>query len=184
MLFSIGILPVNTYADPGFSGHLGIVMHNLLNSYIKINPGDPIAKIEFSCLNDAVSKPYEGQHGYQTEIWPLRTDMILDSHEEQEDHRIGKPYEEIERAYGKELGKVIKRVFAYERRLLLFASIYFLIMLLIIAIAAITAETVEKASIHDFAIYKYLKSLYAKLLESDFLDFFDSLAINDRFLRS
>ena len=40
-----------------------------------------------------------------------------------------------------------------------------------------SAETVEKASIHDFAIYKYLKSLYAKLLKSGFLDFFDSLAI-------
>jgi len=136
MLFSIGILPVNTYADPGFSGRLGIVMHNLSNSYIKISPGDPIAKIEFSLLDEAVSKPYEGQHGYQTEIWPIRSDMILDSKEEQHDHRIGKPYEEIERAYGKELGKVIKRVFGYERRLLLFASVYFLIMLLIIAIAS------------------------------------------------
>ena len=41
----------------------------------------------------------------------------------------------------------------------------------------IPAETVEKPSCHDFAIYKYLKSLYAKLLKSGFLDFFDSLAI-------
>lgn len=134
MLFSIGILPVNTYADPGFSGRLGIVMHNLSNSYLKIIPEDAIAKIEFSRLENPVSRPYEGQHGYQTEIWPLRTDMILDKNEEKNDPRIGKTYEEIERAYGTELGRVIKRVFGYERRLLLFASFYFLIMILLIAI--------------------------------------------------
>jgi len=133
MLFSIGILPVNTYADPGFSGRLGIVMHNLSNSYIKLCPGDAIAKIEFSRLEHPVSRPYEGQHGYQTNIWPIRTDMILDHTEEKKDTRIGKPYDEIERAYGKDLGRVMKRVFGYERRLLLFAIMYFLIMILLIA---------------------------------------------------
>ena len=68
VLFSIGILPVNTYADPGFSGRLGLVLHNLSNSYIRITPGDPIAKIEFSRLQNAVHRPYEGQHGYQTKF--------------------------------------------------------------------------------------------------------------------
>lgn len=134
MLFSIGILPVNTYADPGFSGRLGIVMHNLSNSYIKISPGEAIAKIEFSRLENLVSHPYEGQHGYQTEIWPLRTDMILNENEKKSDSRIGQSYEELERAYGPELGKVIKRVFGFERRLLLFAASYFLIIILLIAI--------------------------------------------------
>jgi dCTP deaminase len=134
MLFSIGVLPVNTYADPGFSGRLGIVMHNLSNSYIRICPGDPIAKIEFSHLEHPVSQPYEGQHGYQTEIWPIRTDMVLDPNQEQTDPRIGQPYDEIERAYGKDLGRVMRRVFGYERRLLLLASFYFLIMVLLIAI--------------------------------------------------
>jgi dCTP deaminase len=133
MLFSIGILPVNTYADPGFSGRLGIVMHNLSNSYIKLQSGDTIAKIEFSRLEHPVSRPYEGQHGYQTNIWPIRKDMILDPAEEKRDARIGKPYDEMERAYGKDLGKVMKRVFGYERRILLFASLYFLIMILLIA---------------------------------------------------
>lgn len=134
MLFSIGILPVNTYADPGFSGNLGIIMHNLSNSYIKICLGDAIAKIEFSRLERPVSRPYNGQHGYQTGIWPMRTDMLLDPNEEKKDPRIGKPHDEIERAYGKDLGKVMKRVFGYERRLLLFASFYFFIMILLIAI--------------------------------------------------
>jgi dCTP deaminase len=136
MLFSLGILPVNTYADPGFSGQLGIVMHNLSNSYLRIKPGDAIAKIEFSRLQYPVCRPYEGQHGYQTGIWPIRTDMILDSREVEADSRIGSPESEIERAYGKELGRVMKRVFGYERRLLLFSIVYFLFMLALIAVMA------------------------------------------------
>jgi dCTP deaminase len=134
VLFSIGILPVNTYADPGFSGRLGIVLHNLSNSYLKIAPGDAIAKIEFSRLQSPVAKPYEGQHGYQTEIWPIRTDMIMTKDEIRQDPRIGQPHEELERAYGIDLALVIRRVFGYERKLLLFGGIYFFIMIVLIGI--------------------------------------------------
>ncbi len=134
VLFSLGILPVNTYADPGFSGRLGIVFHNLSNSYIKITPGDAIAKIEFSRLQTPVSRPYEGQHGYQTQIWPIRTDMLVDEVEKKNDPRIGNPHEELERAYGEDLGRVIKRVFSYERKLIIFSIIYFMLMVLLIGI--------------------------------------------------
>jgi dCTP deaminase len=125
-------LPPDTYADPGFSGRLGIVLHNLSNNYLKITPGDAIAKIEFSRLESAVIRPYEGQHGYQTDIWPIRNDMILDKNEIKLDYRIKSPHEELDRAYGNDLAKVIKRVFGYERKLLLFSSVYFLIMLILI----------------------------------------------------
>ncbi len=136
VLFSIGVLPVNTYADPGFSGHLGIILSNISNSYIKIYPGEPIAKIEFSRLEHPVSQPYQGQHGYQTRIWPIRNDLILDPTEIKNDPRIGNTFEELELSYGKDLAKVIKRVFDYERKLLLFTSIYLMIMILLIAIMA------------------------------------------------
>ena len=76
-LFSIGLLPVNTYADPGFVGNLGIVFSNASTNYLKIYPGEPIAKIEFSRLEHPVRRAYHGQHGYQTKIWPIPTDMIL-----------------------------------------------------------------------------------------------------------
>ncbi len=134
VLFSIGILPVNTYADPGFSGRLGIVLHNLSNNYLKITPGDAIAKIEFSRLENPVSRPYEGQHGYQTQIWPIRADMILDKNEIKADTRIESSPEELERAYGDDLAQVIRRVFGYERKLLLFGSIYLLSMVALIGI--------------------------------------------------
>jgi dCTP deaminase len=134
VLFSIGILPVNTYADPGFCGRLGIVLHNLSNSYLKIAPGEPIAKIEFSRLQSPVARPYEGQHGYQTEIWPIRTDMIMTKDEIHQDPRIGQPYDELERAYGSDLSLVIRRVFGYERKLLFLVSIYLLFMLILIGV--------------------------------------------------
>ena len=69
-LFSIGILPVCTYADPGFDGRLGITLFNFSRHYISIKPGQPIAKIEFSILPDRwegltkasmVSRPRFGQ---------------------------------------------------------------------------------------------------------------------------
>lgn len=71
-LFSIGLSPVSTYADPGFSGNLGIVTQNLSDKFIELPIGESIAKIDFSLLSSAVQKPYRGQHGFQTQIWPLR----------------------------------------------------------------------------------------------------------------
>ena len=64
-LFSIGILPINTYADPGFEGRLGITLYNASHRYIFLEPGEPIAKIEFSVLPKPVNRPYSGQHGYE-----------------------------------------------------------------------------------------------------------------------
>ncbi|UIA99374.1 hypothetical protein KUD97_10430 [Desulfovibrio desulfuricans] len=122
-LFSIGISAVNTYADPGFEGRLGIVLINLSNSYIKIYPGQPIAKIEFSKLSSNVSKPYRGQHGYETEVWPIPTEMLLTDEEIKNDKRIKSDIEEIADAYGENLASYMRRVFDYERTLMIFSFI-------------------------------------------------------------
>jgi dCTP deaminase len=81
-LFSVGLSPVSTYADPGFSGNLGIVTQNLSDKYIELPVGEPIAKVEFSRLSNAVARPYRGQHGFQTKIWPIK-------------HQLQKTYEEV-----------------------------------------------------------------------------------------
>lgn len=135
-LFSIGLLPVNTYADPGFIGQLGIVFSNLSNDFIKIYPGEAIAKIEFSKLENPVSRPYSGQHGYQTKIWPIPNDMVLTEEEKKKDKRIKSIDEEIELSYGKGLGQVIGRVYKFERYLILSAISYFLFSLILIAVLA------------------------------------------------
>jgi dCTP deaminase len=71
-LFSIGLSPVATYADPGFSGNLGIVTQNFSNRYIQLSQGEPIAKADFSILSNPATKLYKGQHGFQAEIWPIK----------------------------------------------------------------------------------------------------------------
>jgi len=131
-LFSIGLLPVNTYADPGFYGNLGIVLYNLSNNYLKIFPGESIAKMEFSRLMVPVEKPYRGQHGYQTNIWPIPEDMILSPQEILKDSRIKPSTEEIVLSYGSSIGKVIDRVFRFEKYLILAVLFYILLSMLII----------------------------------------------------
>lgn len=133
-LFSIGLLPVNTYADPGFQGKLGIVFSNISNNYLKIYPQEAIAKIEFNLLQNPVNKPYSGQHGYETGIWPIPTDFIMTEEEIKKDPRIKTISDEIELSYGKKFANVIKRIEKYERKFLLISILYLLITLILIAI--------------------------------------------------
>jgi dCTP deaminase len=131
-LFSIGLLPVNTYADPGFYGQLGIVLYNLSNNYLKIYPGEPIAKVEFTRLHNPVANPYHGQHGYQTKFWPLATEMILSTDEIKKDPRISSPADEITHSYGQDFTSAIRRVFKFERYLIITALIYFLLSMILV----------------------------------------------------
>lgn len=71
-LFSVGLSPVSTYADPGFSGNIGVVTQNMSDKYIVLPIGESIAKVDFSKLSSASAKPYSGQHGFQTQIWPIK----------------------------------------------------------------------------------------------------------------
>jgi dCTP deaminase len=61
-LFSIGLSPVSTYADPGFSGNLGIVTQNFSDKYIDLPIGEPIAKVDFSLLSTATETRFPNQN--------------------------------------------------------------------------------------------------------------------------
>jgi dCTP deaminase len=74
-LFSIGLSPVSTYADPGFAGKIGLVTQNLSDRYIEIPIGESVAKVDFSVLSSDSSAPYQGQHGFQTQIWPIKSHL-------------------------------------------------------------------------------------------------------------
>ena len=74
-LFSVGLSHVATYADPGFSGHLGIVTQNISDKYIELSPMEPIAKVDFTRLSAPVNSLYNGQHGFRTKIWPIKTQL-------------------------------------------------------------------------------------------------------------
>jgi dCTP deaminase len=80
-LFSIGLSPVATYADPGFAGNLGIVTENISDKYIELPQGEPIAKADFTRLTSSATRLYQGQHGFQAGIWPLK-DYLQRRHSE------------------------------------------------------------------------------------------------------
>ena len=71
-LFSIGLSPVSTYADPGFTGQLGLVTTNTSEKYIVLDTEQSVAKIHFTQLSSNSTVAYTGQHGYQTRLWPIR----------------------------------------------------------------------------------------------------------------
>lgn len=87
-LFSIGLSPVATYADPGFSGNLGIVTENVSDKYIELPQGEAIAKADFTRLSGIVVKSYEGQHGFHTGIWPIKTHLQKTHVEVKSDKRV------------------------------------------------------------------------------------------------
>lgn len=69
-LFSMGLTPISTAADPGFKGHLGITMTNLSTRPIRFEQGMPFVKGIFFRLNKKVSRSYIGQHGDAKMSWP------------------------------------------------------------------------------------------------------------------
>ena len=87
-LFSIGLSPVCTYADPGFTGNLGVVTQNISDKYIELPVGKSIAKIDFARLPTDVQHPYRGQHGYKTEIWPIKYQLQKTYAEVSHDSRV------------------------------------------------------------------------------------------------
>ena len=87
-LFSVGLSHVATYADPGFSGNLGIVTENTSERYIELLPLEPIAKADFTKLSEPADSTYVGQHGFKTEIWPIKTQLQKSFAEVADDERV------------------------------------------------------------------------------------------------
>lgn len=87
-LFSVGLSPVATYADPGFRGNLGIVSQNISDKYIELPQGEPIAKADFTRLSSPAARLYEGQHGFQLGIWPIKAHLQKTHSEIASDPRV------------------------------------------------------------------------------------------------
>lgn len=93
-LFSIGLSPVATQADPGFSGRLGIVTQNISDKYVVLPQLEPIAKADFTRLTGNVDRPYRGQHGFETHIWPIKHQLQKSYDDVKRDRRVGTEKEE------------------------------------------------------------------------------------------
>lgn len=90
-LFSIGLSAVATYADPGFHGRIGIVTQNISDKYIELPQLEHIAKVDFTILENPASRPYRGQHGFETEIWPIKRHLQKTRQQLAGDPRLGDP---------------------------------------------------------------------------------------------
>jgi deoxycytidine triphosphate deaminase len=90
-LFSIGLSAVATYADPGFHGRIGIVTQNISDKYIVLPELEHIAKVDFTILETPAKRPYRGQHGFETEIWPIKHHLQKTREELADDPRLGGP---------------------------------------------------------------------------------------------
>lgn len=134
-LFSLGILPVNTYADPGFYGRLGIVLHNSSNEYLKLSQDEPIAKISFEVIQQAVKTPYHGQHGYESEIWPIKREEHVMSDKEINSHlKYHNDVDEVKYTFGEKVGNLFSRVLFAEKRFLIVTIAYIILNLIFIGV--------------------------------------------------
>ncbi len=140
-LLSIGVSAVNTYADPGFKGRLGIVLANHSNNYIRIDQRQPISKIEFSKLRSPVRNQYSGQHGYESEMWPVPYELVLKRTDIKKDPRVRSGIDELEASHGTLIADISRRMFRYERSLIFSGIAYFLLMGVLIAGWTATADS-------------------------------------------
>lgn len=109
-LFSIGLSPVATYADPGFSGNLGIVTQNVGDKYILLPQLEPIAKADFTRLNGDVAHPYRGQHGFRTQIWPIKHQLQKSHADVCMDPRVGSEKDEGYRLLPQATASVLRKL--------------------------------------------------------------------------
>ncbi len=109
-LFSIGLSHVATYADPGFKGNLGIVTHNISDKYILLPQGEPIAKIDFTELSSPAKNLYDGQHGFRTQIWPIKHHLQKTYEQVKEDRRMGTEREEAYRLLPRATAQLLKKL--------------------------------------------------------------------------
>ncbi len=114
-LFSVGLTPVCTNADPGFSGKLGIVTQNISDKYIVIPQGESIAKIDFSTLESNTTKPYNGQHGFQTNIWPIKKQFQKNHADIKNDPRVGSEKDEAYKIIPNYVSLTIRKCLRYQK---------------------------------------------------------------------
>lgn len=134
-LFSIGLSAVCTHADPGFKGQLGIVTQNFSDKYIKIDPDKSIAKIDFTLLSSDTTKPYYGQHGFTTNIWPIDTTLQKEHTDLVPDTRIDTELSEAYKVLPKDVSKIIMSLIGKQKNISMALFAVMVINTLVLAVS-------------------------------------------------
>jgi dCTP deaminase len=72
--------------------------------------------VEFALLARPVDRPYVGQHGYETEIWPIPAHHYADESTLRAQGIKPESTEELERMYGLAMADLARRLGYYERK--------------------------------------------------------------------
>lgn len=158
-LFSIGLTPICTNADPGFKGQMGLVVQNISDKYIIFPQGEPLAKIDFSLLKQECSQVYNGQHGYSTQIWPIKKQLQKNHSEVANDPRVDSEQEEANRIIPTSTANAISRLLKYQKR----TNIY-MILLMITNLVLMAAATKDWINITTSFFISVFASIFVILL--------------------
>lgn len=140
-LFSVGLSPVCTYADPGFYGNIGIVTQNISDKYIEIPIGESIAKVDFSILTSKVNKSYQGQHGFQTQIWPVKHQLQKTYKQIKSDPRVNSELEESYKILPQATVKILRKLQMKQRNIDI--GILFSILINGLVLAAVSTKFLD-----------------------------------------
>lgn len=132
-LFSIGLSAVSTSADPGFSGQIGIVTQNFSDKYIEIPQNESIAKVDFSLLDEDSNKPYRGQHGFQTKVWPIKSQFQKTHKDLQGDDRVESEDIEAHKVLPKIISDSLRKIECQQKKINVGLVLFFLINLMLLA---------------------------------------------------
>lgn len=160
-LFSIGLTPICTNADPGFMGQLGLVVQNISDKYIVFPQREPLAKIDFSLLTQKCSQTYNGQHGYGTKVWPIKEQLQKNYSEVEKDQRVDSEIEEANRIIPTSTANAISRLLKYQKR----TNIY-MILLMITNVVVMAATTKQWLDITTSFFISVVASLFVILLSN------------------
>lgn len=138
VLFSCGLMPVSTIADPGFMGNMGIVLHNVSELYVSFPVGQKIAKVDFTVIGQNVRGRYAGQHGYGTGAWIVKSEWIKNYNDVKNHSRMRSEVEETLSVVSPILRDGLITIFKYQRYL--FLSMILLLLINYIAVAALNTD--------------------------------------------
>lgn len=157
-LFSIGLTPICTNVDPGFKGNMGLVVQNISNKYITLPRNEPLAKVDFSLLTTNTTKPYQGQHGFQTQVWPIKKHLQKNHSEVKSDKRVDSEEKEASRIIPTSTANSVNKLLKYQKRTN--TGIILLIIVNVLLLAAINQKWIDAPISFGISVLASLFMLY------------------------
>lgn len=148
-IFSAGLTAANTFADPGYTGPINIIMSNITNRALSIKTMNPLARVEFNKLDEPVRSTHQGYTGIRPNFIKilleddqrnclvkksnpeLLKEMLSNSIDEALQNRFARTEVLIERAHSEILHlKALKQIVGILKNIIAVISAFFIFILL------------------------------------------------------